>query len=158
MSSGCSEDDVPTTLYSAFGMGTNVNHKLTFGLLIEEVYQIFKVHLPSLTTSWNSATARGELHRGCWHPQASTRGEVRTELRQIPLFSNRDLKSSVSPPGSTYHITNEGKRANMVKPITGVRLYQDHESLHTAGYGGRDPDTAGQGGAPEMQDGDECNG
>ncbi|GAB1732362.1 hypothetical protein NU195Hw_g7306t1 [Hortaea werneckii] len=42
------------------------------------------------------------------------------ELRQIPLFSNRDLKSSVSPPGSTYHITNEGKRANMVKPITGM--------------------------------------
>merc|ERR1712072_1322946 len=29
-------------------------------------------------------------------------------------------KSSVSPLGSTYHIKNEGKRANMVKPITGM--------------------------------------
>lgn len=46
----------------------------------------------------------------------------------------------------------------MVKPITGVRLYQDRDSLHTASYGGRGSDTAGQGGAPEMRDGDECNG
>ena len=98
-----------------------------------------------------------ELHRGFENPQASRRGEVRTELRQIPLFSNRDLKSSVSPPGSTYHITNEGKQANMVKPITGVRLYQERDSLHTASYRGKGSDTAGQGGAPEMRD-EECNG
>ncbi|RMY61790.1 hypothetical protein D0865_00802 [Hortaea werneckii] len=116
--------------------------------------------MPSLTASWNSARAGGALSfiadaRILRHPHAAKSGRSFGKSRYSPT---RDLKSSVSPPGSTYHITNEGKRANMVKPITGVRLYQHCDSLHTAGYGGRGPDTTGQGGAPQVRDEEECLG